>query len=512
MSTPITRPRRDETMLDGWESMPERAPSVVAEDKPLMARAMALFGLFLLVAGGLSMATGRAFLTPGQGFFVASIGVYLLLIHVFAERDEVFRRLYSVLGLFLIGIGGVLRLMAMSEERAGWFMLAGVPALAIGAVILLAMLRSETEAGWRTIMLYTLAGVGAVLIAIGMIRGLINPDYLPGEGGVLLILGLLYGGSFLGLQPTDSDAGFYTGLALGAAGILGVAAGLIRSLTPESTFLVPSGLILIGMSVAYIAVALGACVDWPFVVIARRELAAYFYSPIAYLVFVGLLVTGWIMFAQFTASLFIRSQEGGVPEPIVLRYVVSIISVFVQMFVIPIITMRLFSEENRTGSLEVLLTAPVNETSVVVGKFLAAWIFYLLLWAPWWLFLVSLRYVGGAEFEYRPVLSFTLALAASSAGLIAMGVFFSSLTKNQIIAAVFTFVGLVAHLALFFVREFSGTASGATAEMAISVNFINLWIDSLQGIVAPRILAIHVAIAIFFLFATVKVLEARKWK
>src|SRR5581483_12218117 len=101
-------------------------------------------------------------------------------------------------------------------------------------------------------------------------------------------------------------------------------------------------------------------------------------------------------------------------EPIVLYYIRSLIPVFVMMFVVPIITMRLFAEESRTGSLEVLLTAPVNEVSVVVGKFLAAWFFFMLLWVPWWLFMVSLHYVGG-EFDYYPVLSFTLALAASSA-------------------------------------------------------------------------------------------------
>ena len=82
------------------------------------------------------------------------------------------------------------------------------------------------------------------------------------------------------------------------------------------------------------------------------------------------------------------------------------------MFFVPALTMRLLSEEKRSGTLEVLMTAPVNEISVVLGKFFAAWIFYMLLWLPVWLFLISLRYFGGEEFDYRPVLSFTVAMGA----------------------------------------------------------------------------------------------------
>ena len=68
--------------------------------------------------------------------------------------------------------------------------------------------------------------------------------------------------------------------------------------------------------------------------------------------------------------------------------------------------MRVFSEEKRTGTLEMMLTAPVNEITLLVAKFLAAWIFYLLTWLPLWLFLVGMRALGAEEFDYRPVLSF----------------------------------------------------------------------------------------------------------
>jgi hypothetical protein len=94
-----------------------------------------------------------------------------------------------------------------------------------------------------------------------------------------------------------------------------------------STFLVPNGMILMGMSVVYFAVALGCCVDWPVIVLARRELAAYFLSPVAYLVFIGQLIFGWIMFELFYEELLLAMRDprsGGMFEPIVIRYILSV--------------------------------------------------------------------------------------------------------------------------------------------------------------------------------------------
>jgi ABC-type transport system involved in multi-copper enzyme maturation permease subunit len=175
--------------------------------------------------------------------------------------------------------------------------------------------------------------------------------------------------------------------------------------------------------------------------------------------------------------------------------------------------MRLFSEEKRSGSLEVLLSAPVNEASIVIGKFLGCWVFYMLTWLPFWLFLVALRYMGEEEFDYRPVLSFTIAMAVISAGLLAMGVFFSSLTSNQIVAAVFTFVAVIAHLGFHIIRFNFGINQGTTLhEVLTFVNFLDYWRSALGGLISPRHMVFHFSVAVFFLFATVKVLESRKWK
>src|SRR5438874_12989983 len=93
-------------------------------------------------------------------------------------------------------------------------------------------------------------------------------------------------------------------------------------------------------------------------------------------------------------------------EPIVQYFILDWPPVICVIFIVPVLTMRLLSEEKRTGTLEVLLTAPVNESTVVLSKFLACLILYLVLWAPWGLFLVALRIIGGQPFDYQALMSF----------------------------------------------------------------------------------------------------------
>ncbi len=508
------KPKRDDSLMSNWESMPERAPSIERPDKPIVARILAMIGLALFVVGGLAITSplwrsGATILGFGWGFFFGSIGLCFILYHVFAERDFQFRRLYAFAGLGLVVAGVVLRLIAFKAVHMPWYLVCGVPALSVGLVMLIAVIRNETEASFRTLLLNIVGALAGLMIVFSIIWGLRFNDFLAGEGAIMMVLGLFYACAYIALHD-NRDHSYYAGLILGGLGIIGFFAGLIRSLWPEATpFLVPSGLVMMGMSLTYFVIALGICVDWPIIVLTRRELAAYFYSPLAYLVLIGQLIFGWIMFIFFVDTIREIGDRGQLFEPIIGNYIFSIIPVIVQMFFVPALTMRLLSEEKRSGTLEVLMTAPVNEISVVLGKFFAAWIFYMLLWLPSWLFLISLRYIGGDEFDYRPVLSFTVAMAAISAGFLAMGLFMSSLTNNQIIAAVFTFVGVMAHL-VFYIIKFQSFAA-PFSEILTFVNYLDFMLDSLQGIIAPRFFIFHVSVAVFFLFATMKVLESRKW-
>ena len=121
------------------------------------------------------------------------------------------------------------------------------------------------------------------------------------------------------------------------------------------------------------------------------------------------------------------------------------------MLQIPVLTMRLVSEEKRTGSLRFMLTAPVNEWPIILSKFLATWLFFLISWLPATLFLIALRVEVGQPFDYRPLLSFYVSLAAQGLAFVGMGLF-STLTKNQIVAAVLTFAGMMAFLFCYILR------------------------------------------------------------
>jgi ABC-type transport system involved in multi-copper enzyme maturation permease subunit len=256
------------------------------------------------------------------------------------------------------------------------------------------------------------------------------------------------------------------------------------------------------------------CSDRPIVVLTRRELATFFYSPIAYIVLIGLTCVAWIYFWLFLSQVVIQMQRGiPVVEPIVQHYIFGLFPVILMIFVVPVLTMRLLSEEKRTGTLEVLLTAPVNETAVVLSKFLASLVFLLLAWLPWGLFLVALRVEDGKPFDFRPLLSFGIAMTFMGAGFMSMGLFFSSLTRNQIASAVLAFVGMILLTGLALI-EFNMENSAPTnpwVTVLAQVSYLELWIHSLEGQLNPRLLVYHLSATVLWLFMTVKVLESRRW-
>src|SRR5262249_1622991 len=143
-----------------------------------------------------------------------------------------------------------------------------------------------------------------------------------------------------------------------------------------SPFFIPNGLLLLFLGVVYGAVALGIVSDSKLVVLTRRELAAYFTSPVAYIVMLGLSLLGGLSYWIFVGAIY----RGAVRyEPIIINYFGDIPLVVV-LFVVPAITMRLFAEEKRTGTYEVLMCAPVKEPTVVLSKYIACLIFFMMLW------------------------------------------------------------------------------------------------------------------------------------
>jgi gliding motility-associated transport system permease protein len=527
MSKMITD-KKDESIANG-ASGGGAGPSVRVEDEPTFARFCALLGACCAVVGcvALWMTTigGRTnlYFGPGWGGLLLFIGVCGLLFHAVIDKDLQFRLMYLVLGglLFVVGVG--VSLMPYPGHMGGLF---GVGFLCLFTALLfvLAVLRHETDAVWRDRVQRGLLAAGALMALIGLIGGTISTDFLTPYGLLLAILGLLYLLSFVGTRGGADDLAFRTGWVILAVGVLTFLIAACRSglpplfhalkwtTQPPAEYGIPYGLTLMVIGAAYAAAAYLTCSDAPLAVLTRRELGAFFYSPMAYLLLFGFTVIGWISFGVFFSLLY-RAHEQKQPliEPVVQYYLFSLLPALAMVFVVPVLTMRLLSEEKRAGTLEVLLTAPVEESTVVLSKFFAGLLMFLITWLPFFLFLIPMA-VGGAPFDYRPLLSFTLGLTICGAGMVAMGLFFSSLTRNQLVGAVLTFAGMLCLTAIYLVRDFFREGSEFWTAVLKHVSFLDSWQDTLQGKVTPTIgLVFYASMAVFFLFLTVKVLESRKW-
>lgn len=521
MSTKIEQ----EEISGGWRPAPELPPSSMREDEPRLARAAGLVGFFLVLVGLvallLHLSGSQKVLTSlipsGWDVLLVLVGLGGLLFHAARDRDLQVRRMYVAFGYLWLGLGAIISLIPKENQVGYYFLPWGLIGFALGLLFLMAFTRQETEESWRRPVLLTLGGVGVLLALIGFIFGSLQVDFLLTRGLILMVLGLVYWWAFVAAEGTDSPLGFRAAVGMGILGLAGLLAGLAHAVLPVAWMswgFMPGGLLLMVAGAVYVMLSAGMWSDNALVVLTRRELATFFYSPIAYIVLIGFTFIGWWLFISFVLKSLWNTPEGmpnPMVEPIVANYFVAWFPVICTIFVVPVLTMRLLSEEKRTGTIEVILTAPVGETVLVLSKFLAALIFFLLLWVPWGLFLLALRVEGGQAFDYRPLLGFLVALTFSGAGFLSMGLFFSSLTQNQVGAAILTFAGMFALTFIYFPKN-DWPEDDFLRIVFDHVSYIDLWINSMRGKLAPRDLVYNLSVTTFWLFLTVKVLESRKWR
>jgi ABC-type transport system involved in multi-copper enzyme maturation permease subunit len=537
MSKAITEKPGDTSQSLRWQAPMEVAPSAVEDSVPVVARWIGAIGLALVVLGGVAVLTslwGRAnIIGPQLGGFFLFLGVGGLLYHAANDAELQIRRVYLVLAMLLLALGAGLSVLPMlfkSDPSATRFLPWGLPCFLLGLLFTMAFVRNETEAKIRDIAVYAVGGLGAVMAVVGFLFSNVYPaTFLLPYGVLLVLLGLGFLWAFVAFRGVADDLGYWVGLGIGAVGLVFFLIALGRSGLPpllermhvlgpgSPRFLLPSGLVLMVASGLYVALAAGLCSDRQFVVLVRRELGSIFHSPLIYLVLVMFVFLGEYMYLDFLGFLLQLNPATGaitprqVPEPVVSMYIADVFPIITVLMLVPVLTMRLLSEEHRTGTLEMTFTAPVDEWVVVLSKFTAALIFFLLVWLPWGLYLADLRAEGGTSFDVLPLIGFFVAVLFTGAGFISMGLFFSSLTRNQLIAAVFTFVGMLLLLAfawarnLFFVPDALKTAMGYIA-------FLDKWRSAIQGKLAVRDLIVYLSMAVFWLFLTVKVLESRKWR
>jgi ABC-type transport system involved in multi-copper enzyme maturation permease subunit len=543
MTTRAIKRKRDEEPLGQpeWQAPEERAPSVVRAEQATPARFFALVALFITAVGGLAVLMGfinrQYLINPGMGTFLLVAGLAGLMLHAFSEKELVYRRVYGVLAGALVLAGTILSVVTYQGHIGGLFLPIGAPGLFLALCFGVSFARNETDPLLRLVVLRLIGIAGAIMIVVGLVGGVLSESFLMSHGVVYLLLALLYVGTFVSMQSTSSAVAYWAGYALGVVGVVMIVISLGRVLPFSGVPWVgpylawintafgslvkwPGGqpgapFLFIYLGLEYLFLSIGICSDAQWVVLTRRELMSYFYSPVAYIVLIAVSVLSAGSFFLFTIEILAYSSSPmvpGFPEPILRDYFSIILGPIGAVILVPVVTMRLFSEEKRSGTLEVLLTAPVREGTVVLSKYLAALRFYLLAWYPLGLYLIALRVEGTEAFDYRPVLTFAIALAVTGAGFVAIGLFFSSLSGNQIIAAVLTAVAMVVLLLFIVVNRQLEQVSPFWSGVFRHMSFYDLWIEAAAGQFTPRYLIFHISAAIFFLFLTVKVLESRKWR
>ncbi len=232
--------------------------------------------------------------------------------------------------------------------------------------------------------------------------------------------------------------------------------------------------------------------------ITQRELAGYFFSPIAYAVLAVFMLTLGIMFVLTTFT------PGGESS---LRRLVDFMPLVLAIF-LPVLTMRLLAEEFRSGTIETLMTSPVRESDVILGKWLGALIFYVVMLACTLAFAIVIAAFG--RLDVGMLLATYLGLLLMGGLYLAVGVFFSACTRNQIIAAVLSIVPLLVFT--FVVGVIAPRTSGILTLILHHVSIQEHFADFTRGLVDTNHVIFFLTSTGLFLFLAVKVLESRRWR
>lgn len=235
-----------------------------------------------------------------------------------------------------------------------------------------------------------------------------------------------------------------------------------------------------------------------------RELRAYFFSPLAYVVLFFFLVINGFIFINLIGELI--NPRVTAPDPALSYFFQA--SWLLMLLLVPVLTMRLISEELRSGSIEILMTAPITEAQVVAGKYLAALTFYMFLWLPTLVYAVLVA--SQSDVDWGPVAAGYLGIFGIGALLLAVGTFASATTRSQLVAAI---VAVALIFLLFLVALFEGQVESEPARQALG--YVNLFshIEELtRGIVDTRRLVYYGTGVLFFLFLATRALEDKKWR
>ncbi|MGE3805759.1 MAG: hypothetical protein AB7K24_13875, partial [Gemmataceae bacterium] len=290
------------------ESIPEWAPSEMREDQPTVARWLGAIGLILVTLGSSTLFATTAMsrvtmINPQLAFLCFVVGMVLLLYHAASDPDLQLRRVYSSFGLAWLVMGVLFAVVPYKGVTGGLFLPYGMVGLFLGLCFCMAGTRHETDTTWYNGVAGTLACIGAAAALVGFIGGNNSLEFLLPRGFLFILFGLMFLWAFVGLKGADDPIGYRIGWLLGLIGAAGLTIALVRSAMAPKDYPMPAGMLLGAGSLLYLMVALGVCSDNQLVVMTRRELASFFYSPIAYIIFLCLTLVAWGLFILFINTL-----------------------------------------------------------------------------------------------------------------------------------------------------------------------------------------------------------------
>ena len=249
-------------------------------------------------------------------------------------------------------------------------------------------------------------------------------------------------------------------------------------------------------------------------IICRRELSSYFASPIAWLLLAMYsIIFGWI-FWNFLAEFIKQSQDMmkmGQTQPMnvneqIIRPLLGTSS-FLGLFMIPLISMRLFAEEKRNGTIELLATSPVRDIEIIIGKWFSATLLYC-----WIIVFACINFVFLFRYghpDWKPVAIGYLGLLLQAGALLAIGTFISTLTKNQIIAGAATF-GVC--LLLWVLEWASGYETTTWARVLAYMSIITHFESFARGVLDSKDTIFYLTVIFLGLFFTARSMESLRWR
>jgi ABC-2 type transport system permease protein len=253
--------------------------------------------------------------------------------------------------------------------------------------------------------------------------------------------------------------------------------------------------------------------------ILEKEWRHYFGSPIAYVALcMWTLLFGF--FYNFAVEFFLRQsmmmaqqmEFGGGPKLSMNEYLIRPViqnMAVVALFVLPMLTMRLYAEEKRTGTIELLATSPITDWQIVLGKFLGALALYVVMIAVAMINVALLWYFSTSPPEWKPVLTGALSLLLVGASFISLGLFLSTLTRNQIVAGILGF-GLA--LVFWIFSWFDQPTATATFKVLAYLGITNHMENMAKGVVDLKDVVFYLSFIAFGLFLAQQSVESQRWR